>query len=119
VRERQARRRGAGAAICALKRRARGHGRHALSYELRTREHHAHAGHGQGIVDLHAHDARMRVGRAHEHQAAVARLAQVVGVAARAGEQCIVFEPAHGLAAAKALRGGVCAHGLSPRWVRA
>ena len=113
VRQRRALRRGAGAAVSARERHARGHGRHALRGQLGAGQDGAHAGQLFGLGRVHAADRRVRVRRPHEHQTAVARLAQIVGVAALALEERVVLHAQNGVAATEAGDGGVCGHGVS------
>ena len=65
---------------------------------VRAGEHAEHAGHRFGLRGVDAHDARVRVRRAHHRRVGLSVEAEVVGEAALAGEQPLIFLAAQRLA---------------------
>ncbi len=58
-------------------------------------QHRDHAGHRLAAVDVDLLDLGVRMRRAHEHRAGLARPADVVGVLALAGDEAEVFLATH------------------------
>src|SRR5690606_27865044 len=59
--------------------------------EIRTGEHRQDTGHRRRCLGIDAHDARMRMRRAQETGMRLPRTADVIGVAAPAGDETLVF----------------------------
>lgn len=108
VRQHAPRRRHARPAVRALEAGGAGHRLDACCRQIGTAHDADDAGHLERGRCVDRDDARMRVRRAHEDQVREPGGLHVVRVAAGAGQEGLVFQPADGLAAAKAEGIGGC-----------
>ena len=115
ARQQRARRGNGRRAVAALARAIARHVAHAVGGQVGACEHGEDARSTRRRARVDPDDARVGVGRAHEHPVRLARHVEVVGVAAEAVEQPRVLDAAHGLPDGELLDGNRLAHYLSFR----